>query len=71
MKRLGKTLLASVLIVLMMAGCTMKEEIGFQVTSDKRVHVVMTVAYDKEMIDGLISMKQTTVQKLLLILLLR
>lgn len=56
MKRFGKTLLVAILTVAIMAGCAMKEEIGFVISSDKELEVKAIMAYDNDMIDGLMSM---------------
>ena len=56
MKRIGKTIFAVLMAVVVLAGCTMKLDYGFVVGADKEVKVAYTIAYDKEFIDGMNSM---------------
>ena len=60
MKRVSKILAVAIMTVLVVAGCTMKVDYGFEITSDKKVALSITAAYDKEMIDGLSSMNGST-----------
>ena len=57
MKKIRK-ILALVLVVILMAGCTMKSEAGLVITEDGKINSTVTVAYDNEMIDGLLSMNE-------------
>lgn len=56
MKRIGKTIFAVLMAVVVLAGCTMKVDYGFVVGADKNVKIAATLAYDKEFIDGMSSM---------------
>ena len=60
MKRVLKTTIAAIMAVAVLAGCTMKENVGIKIGSDKKVSASVTIAYDKEFIDGLISMNGTS-----------
>ena len=60
MKRVSKILAVAIMTVLVVAGCTMKVDYGFEIGSDKKVALSITAAYDKEMIDGLSSMNGST-----------
>ena len=60
MKRVLKTTLAAIMAVAVLAGCSMKESIGFKIDGDKKVSMSVTIAYDKEFVDGLVSMNGTS-----------
>jgi len=51
-----KKIIVFVMIMVLMAGCTMKENITLTITSDKNFKVAMVVAMDNEMIDAMLSM---------------
>lgn len=55
MKKIGKIIVSLMLVVVLLAGCALKEEVGFKIASDKNVALKLVVAYDKEMIDEIIS----------------
>ena len=56
MKKFGKVLLVAFMVVMLTAGCTMKVEFGMNIDEDKDVGMKIIMAYDKEMIDSMISM---------------
>ena len=51
-----KRIIALIIAVVLMAGCTMKGEAGLVISSDGKVSTTVITAYDNEMIDGLLSM---------------
>lgn len=63
MKRFGKILAVLVAAVVLLGGCTLKEEFKFKIKEDKNVELSLVMAYDKEMIDGLISMNDSDISK--------
>ena len=56
MKRFGKLMMALLAVVVLLAGCTMKGDYKLKIDGDKKVSISMTVAYDKEFVDGMIQL---------------
>ena len=52
-----KRLFALIMVVVLLAGCTMKTDYGFNISSDKKVKLEYTIAYDKEFLEGMLSME--------------
>ena len=63
MKKFGKVVAVLIAAVVLLGGCTLKEEFTFKIKDDKHVEAGVVVAYDKEMIDGLMSMSDTSLKK--------
>ena len=57
MKRIIKSTLIIIMTLVFLVGCTMKENIVFQISSNKKMTVKLIVAMDDEMIDAMIDMK--------------
>jgi len=55
MKRFLKTISVCMLAVFMLAGCAMKSEYGIVIDKNKNVNLEFIVAYDNEMLDGLMN----------------
>jgi len=56
MKKGFKSLLFILFFTILLTGCSMKSDIGLEITKDKKVISTAIIAYDDEMIDALISM---------------
>ena len=56
MKRFGKLMMALLAVVVLLAGCTMKGDYKLKIDKEKKVSISMTVAYDKEFVDGMIQL---------------
>ncbi len=56
MKKAIKTVLLLALLMLFVAGCSMKTNVGITVSKDKNVSVKVISAMDDEMIDAYIGM---------------
>ena len=56
MKKFGKVLLVAIMVVMLTAGCTMKCDMGMYINADKNVGMKIIMAYDKEMVDSMLSM---------------
>lgn len=63
MKKFGKLLAVLFAAVILLGGCAMKAEYNIKIKDDKNVTMGIVMAYDKEMLDSLISMGDSTVQK--------
>ena len=63
MKKFGKVLAVFALAIILLGGCTLKEEFNFKIKEDKHVELGLVMAYDQEMIDGLITMSDSSVKK--------
>lgn len=59
MKRKVKSLILLLVAVVLLAGCTMKENLNMKIASNKDVKVSIIIAMDDEMIDTMISMKES------------
>ena len=53
MKRASKVILVAIMTVLLVAGCSMREHVGFTVSDDKTLSFDIIFAMDKEMIDAM------------------
>ena len=62
MKRFGKVLVALLAVIVLISGCTMKEEFTIKVKEDKHVDMGIVIAYDKDFIDGLLKMSDQTIK---------
>ena len=58
-----KKVIALAVILLLMAGCTMKENLTMTISTDKNIKVSVLMAMDNEMIDGMLSMGNTSGEK--------
>ena len=56
MKRIVKSAMILIMTLVFLVGCTMKENIVFKISSDKKMTVKLIVAMDDEMIDAMINM---------------
>ena len=63
MKKFGKVLAVLALAIILLGGCTLKEEFNFKIKEDKHVELGLVMAYDQEMIDGLITMSDSSIDK--------
>jgi hypothetical protein len=53
-----KRIIALIMAVVLMAGCTMKTNAGFKIAEDGKVSITMIMAMDNEMIDAFLTMQE-------------